>query len=176
MSYTSDKLKYTNEKLKLTQSETILEHLVNEKEIAAAANDFQNAAEIADKISNLNKELDELRLSVQWWDTIPSDIQSELDSQNYVRAVLLSQNQACEQEKIRRFQEYAIEQYAFDFRNAQGLAMLIKDWALSKKEVIKIIKAELPSYSGYIGPQFDINATNPTTMQEWVDNFVKQQL
>jgi len=176
MSYAFDKLKYTNDKLKLEQSESIIERLRTEKENASEAGDFLRAADITDKISILEKEQDELKSSVQLWDSIDQDVLLELDSQNYVRAILLSEKHAYEQNKIRRFQEYAVEQYAFDFRNAQGLRVLMQDYILSKEEVAKIINESLPEYTCYRGLQYDINTGNHITLQDWIDNFLKSRL
>jgi len=82
-------------------------------------------------------------------ETMPSDIEFELGRHNYVRAVMLAQQNQYPQEKIRHFQELALRQYASDYRNLPGFRVLVKEWEIPQNEVKRILEQLLEERGTY---------------------------
>ncbi len=72
-------------------------------------------------------------------ETVPSDVQFELTRHNYVRAVMLAEQNHYPQEKIRQFQELALRQYVSDYRNLLGFQKLVQEWEIPQSEVKRIL-------------------------------------
>ena len=156
------------DKLKLEQIEQTIGNLKTELSDASDADEFIKAAEIKEKILQLEEEHETLLQKLR-----TADVQLEIEANNLVRAVLLTQRYRCDENNIRNIQESAVKQYAFDYRNAQGLNRLIKEWELSKDDVIKILKEGLSEFTGYTGLQYDINTLSHITLTHFIEYFLK---
>ena len=104
----------------------------------------------------------------------PSEIEFELRRHNYVRAVILAQQNQYHQEKIHCFQELALRQYAADYRNLPGFRVLVKEWEIPQNRVKKILKQLLEETRTYAvsedSLQYDGHTMQNLTLSQWIQN------
>jgi len=181
-----------------------LEQVTQETARASRENDYENAAQLAnqteqpkgeiatlgEQIKRLSAELTPLEEQIELRQLIlneadvqtaqtqlsQSEIDIEIGRRNFVRAVMLAQQQRLPEEDVRRLQELALEQYACEYRNAQGLQKLIEWYRLSKSEARRVIYEGLSEWKGYSGLQYDVGTMSHMTLQQFIDNFVSSRL
>ncbi len=106
---------------------------------------------------------------------VPPDIEFEISRRNFVRAVLLAQNNHWPLDKIKHLQELAIRQFAAEYRNLPGLKKLVEEWEISKTEVDRILGDVLEQPMAYTGVQFDGNTMRYPTLKEWIENAIESK-
>lgn len=107
-------------------------------------------------------------------EAVPRDIEFELRRRNYVRAVMLAQQNQYPQEKIRHFQELALRQYASDYRNLPGFRVLVKEWEIPQNEVKRILEQLLEETRTYasseVSLQYDGHTMQNLSLSQWIQN------
>lgn len=68
-----------------------------------------------------------------------------------------------------------IYRYAYEYRNPQGLVMLLDEMNISKREAEDILEEGLGSYTGHKGPQYNYMAGDYQTLPEWIRWFLKNE-
>ena len=68
-----------------------------------------------------------------------------------------------------------IYRYAYEYRNPQGLVMLLDEMNIPKTEAKDVLEEGLGSYTGFRGSQYNYMTGSYQTLPEWVDWFVKNQ-
>jgi hypothetical protein len=141
-------------------------------------NPGSNQREYLARLSELGipSDLAELALA-RIRETVPSDIEFELRRCNYVRAVLLAQQEHYPQEKIHHLKELALRQYAADYRNLPGFQRLVKEWEIPQNEIKKILDQLLEETRTYANSeaslQFDVHTMQHLTLSQWIQNVLE---
>jgi len=162
------------------QKQERLDMLIRDAETASKEQDYERAAQLTEEAGRLRSELDKLEeqsgLS-QLREHIPeAEIDFEIGRRNFVRAAMLAEQHQYPLEKVRYLQELALKQYACEYRNAQGLQKLIREYGFSKSDVVRVMDEGLSEWKGYTGLQYDISTMSHITLQQFIDNFVRSEI
>ncbi len=112
-----------------------------------------------------------------------SDLHEEFDralkNQNYIRAARIAQLQNRPEEEIRGLQEKALKQFIVEYRNAQGVQTLIKEYRFSHAEVERLVQSILEDIRNEetgktaAKSQFDIETMRFLKLDEWIERYVR---
>ena len=134
-----------------------LETLIRQVRTASEGQDFDKAARLQDEILQLHDEFasgpgrtlgaagqDHERTALLVEEVRPpspeAEIEFEIGRRNFVRAVMLMERCRYPAEQVRHFQERALKQYAFEYRNPQGLQKLIQWYGFSESDVRRVME------------------------------------
>ena len=108
--------------------------------------------------------------------SLEAEIEFETGRRNFVRAAMLAEQCQYPPKKVRHLQEQALKQYAFEYRNAQGLRKLVEWYGFSKSDAQRIILEGLSQWNGFAGLQYDMNVMSHITLEQFIDNVIASKL
>lgn len=119
--------------------------------VASMERDYDKAAQLVEhelkqeSWESTAQERDERVASEQHSTELPAqspeaEIDFEISRRNFVRAVMLMEQCRYPAEQVRHFQERALRQYAFEYRNPQGLQWLIQSYGFSESDVRRVME------------------------------------
>jgi len=91
------------------------------------------------------------------------------ESTSYVRAIKLAQESNQPREKIVELQRKAVIQYVFEYRNYEGLMVLIREYGISKQELREIVEEHRQKYPAAPNPTYDFHSGKSLTQDEWIE-------
>jgi len=97
---------------------------------------------------------------------IKQELEEALRLKNFVRAEFLARQFERPNQEIKELQKKALQQFIVEFRNAEGVLALAKEYKFSKEELGSFLR-QLMSHS-LATKQFDIKTMNFLNLQEWL--------
>lgn len=97
---------------------------------------------------------------------IKQELEEALRLKNFVRAELLARQLKRPEQEIKELQKKALHQFIVEFRNAEGVLALAKEYQFTKEELGIFLRELMSQEAGT--KQFDIKTMNFLNLQEWL--------
>lgn len=107
-----------------------------------------------------------------------SELNSEIERENFVRAALLAEQMSLPEEEIKNLCHKALGQMSVIYRNPHGMSQLARQYGVGREELKKILK-EFADEMGNEGktkplePRYDHNTGKYLSFEEWLDHYHK---
>ena len=108
-------------------------------------------------------------------------LQKKLAEKSFLSAIRLAQVLNLSREKIRDFQELALKQMAFEYRNAIAVRNLAREWGFAREDLQNLLYTGLKEHEEIsekkrLEQVYDTETGRYLTLRQWVDQFFKAKI